>query len=61
MDLEMRYFVLKPKGDNIFARASRVAMLVYADTLWQDDENRYNKFAEDIYDWVEREGGRDDA
>lgn len=49
--LVMKYFVLKPKGDDIFARASRNAMRAYAATI--RTENR--EFANDLSEWVERE------
>ena len=47
----MKYFVLKPKGTNPFAKASRVALLAYADTI-----RPHNKgLAEDILRWVRKE------
>lgn len=49
--LEMKYFVIKPKGNGIYAEASRKAMKAYAAHI--DAENR--KFANDLYDWVNRE------
>ena len=47
----MKYFVLKPKGDDPFAEASREAMKTYADTI--EDEDR--EFALDLRAWAERE------
>jgi hypothetical protein len=32
----MKYFVLKPRGDNIYAQASRRAMLEYARIIEED-------------------------
>ncbi len=49
--LEMKYFVLKPRGDNIFAKASRVAMLEYADIIYSTNK----KLAGNIREWVSRE------
>ena len=49
--LEMKYFVLKPRGNNIYARASRCAMIEYASVI--EDENP--SFAEDIKRWVHAE------
>ena len=46
--LEMRYFVLKPKGDNPYANASRKAMLRYADEIGIENP----KLATDLREWV---------
>lgn len=35
MKLEMKYFVLKPKGHDLFARASRAAMKAYAEAIFE--------------------------
>ena len=32
--LQMKYFVLKPRGDDMYAKASRQAMVVYALTIY---------------------------
>ena len=49
--LLMKYFVLKPAGDDMHARASRAAMRTYALALKQDDAEN-DKFADEILDWV---------
>lgn len=46
--LQMKYFVLKPKGNDIYAKASRAAMFTYANIIRADNP----KFALDIYKWV---------
>jgi len=53
--LQMKYFVLKPSGNDAYALASRVAMRAYALSI----KNKDSKLAEDIYLWAERES--DDA
>ncbi|MEN6537947.1 MAG: hypothetical protein ABFD60_07955 [Bryobacteraceae bacterium] len=50
--LEMKYFVLKPHGDDIYAAASRRAMLIYADTI----EAVNAQFAIELREWALREG-----
>ena len=49
--LEMKYFVLKLKGDNIYAEASRLAMRKYAVTIMDEDK----EFALVITEWVKKE------
>lgn len=49
--LEMKYFVLKPGGDNKYAQASREAMIAYAKAI--DSTNP--KLSEELEDWVYRE------
>ncbi len=49
--LEMKYFVLKPKGDDAYAIASREAMRTYAKAI--DDENPV--LAQELKMWVTRE------
>jgi hypothetical protein len=44
----MKYFVLKPKGEDIYAKASRAAMLEYARVINRDNP----ELAEDLEDWV---------
>lgn len=46
--LLMKYFVLKPVGNDIFAAASRSAMLRYASIIDKDHPN----FAKDIRHWA---------
>ena len=49
--LLLKYFILKPKGINIYAKASRLAMLKYAEVI--NIENPI--FANDLRKWVSRE------
>lgn len=49
--LLMKYFVLKPAGDDRYAAASRAAMLRYADCIAQEN----SQFAADLRDWANRE------
>jgi len=49
--LEMKYFVLKPKGDDIYAEASRSAMRIYASTIQVVNPG----LAHDLMSWVSRE------
>ncbi len=51
--LEMKYFVLKPKGSDVYARASREALMAYSRFI--KDENP--KLSEDISKWVLEEEG----
>lgn len=46
--LHMKYFVLKPKGDDAYARASRMAMSVFAKKIKEDNP----KLANDLENWV---------
>lgn len=48
MALEMKYFVLKPKGDDAYARASRYAMWAYAERIRSDDA----ELADSLENWV---------
>jgi hypothetical protein len=52
--LELKYFILKPKSKisrDPYAKASRAAMLVYADLVDIYD----SKLAIDLRDWVRKE------
>lgn len=49
--LEMKYFVLKPKGTDIFAKASRKAMRAYAMMIVNDNY----QLANDLRNWADRE------
>ena len=51
MALEMKYFVLKPKGNNPFAEASRCAMQAYAASIITNDKD----LAFSLNEWVSRE------
>lgn len=50
--LKMKYFVLNPEKRGAYGRASRKAMLVYADNI----EKSNPALAHDLRDWVERVG-----
>jgi len=49
--LRTKYFVLKPEGSDVYARASRAAMRKYADFIEEDDPS----LAEDLRAWVREE------
>lgn len=49
--LKMKYFVLKPKGNNPYAKASRAAMFAYSKSI--EDENY--KLAIDLEQWAGEE------
>lgn len=52
MELEMKYFVLKPRAktqDDVFAKASQRAMSTYAETL--EDEGVELVFARELSLW----------
>jgi len=58
--LKMKYFVLKPKGHDIYAKASRQAMRAYANTI--EPENLalaidLRAWADDEYFWTSRDKG----
>ncbi|WBC28402.1 terminase large subunit [Rhodobacteraceae phage LS06-2018-MD05] len=46
--LKMKYFVLKPEGNDIYAEASRMAMREYANTIASVNI----EFATEIKEWV---------
>ena len=50
--LQMKYFVLKPKGDDPYARASRAAMHHYAKFIEQENP----ELAKELRDWAAIEG-----
>ena len=49
--LLLRYFVIKPKGNNIYAKASREAMWKYAEVI----ESTNLIFADDLKEWALKE------
>lgn len=49
--LEMKYFVLKPGGNSVWAKASRTAMRVFAAEIEQDNP----KLAGSIKQWCYEE------
>jgi hypothetical protein len=51
--LLMKYFVLKPKGKDIYAAASRQAMEAYAQLLYITNTNP--ELAKELTEWAERE------
>jgi hypothetical protein len=51
MSLEMKYFILKPKGTDAFAKASRAAMRVYAKHMIEVDHD----LADELRMWADRE------
>ena len=51
MALEMKYFMLKPRGHNSHGRAARRAMKTYADSIKDVD----CELSTDLYKWVEKE------
>ena len=51
MGLQMKYFVLKPSGDNAYARASREAMIAYAIAIKLENK----KLADELREWSRRE------
>lgn len=46
--LEMKYFVLKPKGDSAYAQASRRAMFAYAKAILPENP----ELAEQLHNWA---------
>lgn len=51
LGLQLRYFVLDPKGDDAHARASRAAMRAYAFSI----RERNQTLAFELIEWTERE------
>lgn len=49
--LEMRYFVLKPRGTDLYAAAAREAIRVYACAISRDNPT----FAKDLREWADEE------
>lgn len=49
--LRMKYFVLKPSGNDIYAKASRKAMRVYAEQIYPSNK----ELAEDLRNWADEE------
>jgi len=48
--LEMKYFVLNPRGSTLYSQASREAMLTYADYIEGENE----ELANDLRYWVDK-------
>ena len=51
-ELHMKYFVIKPKGTDIYAKASRTAMHAYVRIIKEENP----KFAEELAAWASSEG-----
>jgi len=49
--LQMKYFVLKPRGNSVYAEASRHAMREYAEAIRGSDP----KLSQELRDWVFKE------
>ena len=49
--LVMKYFVLKPHGNDVYAAASRRAMRAYASHVLPENE----ELAKELRDWADRE------
>ncbi len=49
--LKMKYFVMKPEGDDAYAMASRRGMRMYADTIQETNP----QLARDLYKWTDNE------
>ena len=49
--LEMKYFVLKPRGTDAYAYASRKAMRAYAEAIHREN----SELAKDLMEWADRE------
>lgn len=49
--LVMKYFVLKPAGDDAYAKASRMAMLKYADAIAKENP----ELCIQLRDWADQE------
>jgi len=48
--LIMKYFILKPEGSDEYARASRLAMITYAESI----ESNNKQLANDLLGWIDR-------
>ena len=55
--LELKYFVLKPKGNDAYAKASRSAIACYATHIRKENKQLSN----DLWEWVEREQRKADG
>jgi len=49
--IEMKYFVLKPKGDDEYAKASRAAMRAYATHISKENIG----LCDELREWADRE------
>lgn len=55
--LQMKYFVLKPSGDDKYAEASRKAMRAYSNHI----QNENPELAEDLRKWADSEMEKTDS
>lgn len=56
MSLTMKYFVLKPRGTDVFAAASRKAMIAYAKHIEANAEDQEARaLAKELFDWIFKE------
>lgn len=55
--LELRYFILKPKGISAHAIASRRAMAAYAESILGENP----QLAKELSEWVQRENADAEA
>jgi hypothetical protein len=49
--LQMKYFVLKPHGDDAYAKASRVAMRAYANQIREENK----ELCDELRAWADKE------
>ena len=49
--LEMKYFILKPRGGSNYAKASRLAMRKYANVIEEENPD----LAKELREWADRE------
>jgi hypothetical protein len=49
--LQMKYFVLKPRGTDAYASASRAAMFTYAKRIMEENQ----PLSKEIWDWATNE------
>lgn len=55
--LKMKYFVLKPEGEDPYSRASRMAMGVYAEAIKEFDK----PLADALWEWLNRLNSQEKA
>ena len=49
--LKLKHFVLKPEGNDIYARASQLALRTYALYI----RNKNPQFSKDLIEWADKE------
>jgi len=52
---QMKYFVLKPRGTDVYAKASRAAMRSYANIIRRDNV----ALSDALREWADREQAQD--